>query len=148
MQIIINEDEIMDALKAYVGEQVVTQPGSEVKIVFTAGRGENGTRATIDIIKSEEAAAVHEAFSTKEEQEVKKDLDAVEDIMDTAAKEEPPKPEPKPKAKPAPEKAPAPEVKIEPEVKPEPKQEVVEEEAKETVTAGAAVGKSDSLFNF
>ncbi len=106
MQIIINENEIMEALNEWAAKQVVLEPGSKIKVEFTAGRGANGTRATIDIIKDEAAPeagtnTMQEGFAipSKDEAVVKKAIGQVEDIIDKeAAKplEEDPKNEPEP----------------------------------------------------
>ena len=52
MQIIIDENEIMDALNAYCAKQVVIPEGKTIKVDFTVGRGGNGTRATIDFVNA------------------------------------------------------------------------------------------------
>ena len=51
MQIIINEDEILEAIKEYISKQGIVIAGREITIELTAGRGPNGARATIEITK-------------------------------------------------------------------------------------------------
>ena len=48
MQIIIDEKEIQAALDAYCIERVKIPEGQKIKVTFTAGRGENGAKATIE----------------------------------------------------------------------------------------------------
>ena len=49
MQITLNQDEIEDAIRAYVHQQLVIQDNQEVTIDLKAGRGDNGFTATLDI---------------------------------------------------------------------------------------------------
>jgi ribosomal protein L14E/L6E/L27E len=48
MQIIIDETEIQAALDAYCSDRVKVPEGQKIKVTFTAGRGENGAKATIE----------------------------------------------------------------------------------------------------
>ena len=52
MNITLNNDEIDLALVDYVQKQGIDLSHSEVKVSLTAGRGENGTTASIEITKS------------------------------------------------------------------------------------------------
>lgn len=49
MQIILAEDEIMEALEAYVRERITLASNQTINIDLKAGRGENGFTATLDI---------------------------------------------------------------------------------------------------
>ena len=49
MQITLNQDEILEALEAYVRNQINLAPNMEIEIDLKAGRGENGYSATLDI---------------------------------------------------------------------------------------------------
>lgn len=50
MQITLNQDEIIDAVKAYVRSQINIAPNQDIMIDLRAGRGENGFTATLDIV--------------------------------------------------------------------------------------------------
>lgn len=50
MQITLNQDEIIEALKEYAFRVVNVAPGNDITIDLKAGRGENGYSATLDII--------------------------------------------------------------------------------------------------
>ncbi len=140
MQIIINEDEIMDALNAWAAKQVILPAGCELKVEFTAGRGANGTRATIDFVKVDAPSAdLNDTFSPEDEKQVNADVKEVKKIVDTAAKETVPVPE-----KPVPEK----DLKETPEPEKEKGPEEDKAETKETVTAGGTGLSGDSLFNY
>lgn len=49
MKLTLNQEEIEVALKQYVGNNVSFKAGADIKIEFTAGRGEKGLTAEIDI---------------------------------------------------------------------------------------------------
>jgi hypothetical protein len=49
MQIKLNQKEIEQALIAYISNQGVSTSGKTIVVDMTAGRGENGISATIDI---------------------------------------------------------------------------------------------------
>lgn len=55
MQIILQEDEILEALEAYVRDQINISANQEIKIDLKAGRGDNGFSATLDIRKAQTA---------------------------------------------------------------------------------------------
>lgn len=57
MQIILQEDEILEALESYVRDQITIASNQEIKIDLKAGRGENGFSATLDIRKTLPAVA-------------------------------------------------------------------------------------------
>lgn len=50
MQITLNQDEIMEALKDYAFRVINVAPGNDITIDLKAGRGENGYSATLDIV--------------------------------------------------------------------------------------------------
>ena len=50
MQITLNQDEIMEALKNYAFTIINVAPGNDINIDLKAGRGENGYSATLDIV--------------------------------------------------------------------------------------------------
>ena len=50
MQITLNQDEIMEALKNYAFTIINVAPGNDINIDLKAGRGENGYTATLDIV--------------------------------------------------------------------------------------------------
>lgn len=50
MQITLNQEEIIDAVKAYVRSQINIAPNQDIVIDLRAGRGENGFTATLDIV--------------------------------------------------------------------------------------------------
>ena len=58
MQITLNQDEILEALEAYVRNQIVIAPDHSIEIDLKAGRGENGFTATLDI-RSSDKKAIH-----------------------------------------------------------------------------------------
>ena len=49
MQITLNQDEIMEALKDYAFRVINVAPGNDITIDLKAGRGENGYSATLEI---------------------------------------------------------------------------------------------------
>jgi len=127
MQIIINEDEILEAIKGYISNQGIVTAGREITVELTAGRGPNGSRATVEITKPDGSPTTHEVFSSDDEKAVEKAVDDVEEVI----KE---KPEPKETSEAA--VFPAEEVKEEPPV------EVLEESAETPAPSG------DSLFGY
>ena len=127
MQIIINEDEILEAIKGYISNQGIVTTGREITIELTAGRGPNGSRATVEITKFEGSPTTHEVFTSGNVKTVEKAVDDVEEVI----KE---KPEPKETSEAA--VFPAEEVKEEPPV------EVLEESAETPAPSG------DSLFGY
>lgn len=56
MQITLNQDEILDALKAYVRTQINISEDQDILIDMKAGRGENGYTATLDIVPKTKVA--------------------------------------------------------------------------------------------
>ena len=130
MQIIINEDEILEAIKGYISNQGIVTAGREITVELTAGRGPNGSRATVEITKFDGSPTTHEVFTSGNVKTVEKAVDDVE-VIDKAAKE---KPEPKETSEAA--VFPAEEVKEEPPV------EVLEESAETPAPSG------DSLFGY
>lgn len=50
MQITMNQEEIVEAVKAYVYRQIRVNEDQDITIDFKAGRGENGISATLDIV--------------------------------------------------------------------------------------------------
>ena len=127
MQIIINEDEILEAIKGYISNQGIVTAGREITVELTAGRGPNGSRATVEITKFEGSPTTHEVFTSGNVKTVEKAVDDVEEVI----KE---KPEPKETSEAA--VFPAEEVKEEPPV------EVLEESAETPAPSG------DSLFGY
>jgi len=127
MQIIINEDEILEAIKGYISNQGIVTAGREITVELTAGRGPNGSRATVEITKFEGSPTTHEVFTSGNVKTVEKAVDDVEEVI----KE---KPEPKKTSEAA--VFPAEEVKEEPPV------EVLEESAETPAPSG------DSLFGY
>lgn len=55
MQIILTQDEILEALEAAVRTQIAIAEGQSVSIELKAGRGENGFSATLDIVPAARA---------------------------------------------------------------------------------------------
>ena len=129
MQIIINEDEILEAIKGYISNQGIITAGREITVELTAGRGPNGSRATVEITKFEGSPTTHEVFTSGNVKTVEKAVDDVEEVI-----KEKPKPEPKETSEAA--VFPAEEVKEEPPV------EVLEESAETPAPSG------DSLFGY
>ena len=73
MQIIIDEQEIQEALNDYCTKQVNIPPGKKIKVDFTVGRGANSTRATIDfedIEGREDAKELNETFTPADEKNI------------------------------------------------------------------------------
>ena len=50
MQIVLQHDEILEALKEYANRIINVAPGNDINIDLKAGRGENGYSATLDIV--------------------------------------------------------------------------------------------------
>lgn len=91
MQIIINEDEILEAIKEYISKQGIVTAGREVTVELTAGRGPNGARATIEIIKLGNVRSVHETYNPEEEKVVEKD-EVEEPVLETGTDSTPEEP--------------------------------------------------------
>lgn len=139
MQIILEENEIMEALNAYCSKNIIIPEGKKINVDFTVGRGGNGTRATIDFVEVNDPQPdkptpkkTPEPVIQKIENVTKKPEEQVNEIIEDAAKE------------------PAPKVITEPDANPE--EELTQEpdtpdKAKETDTAETPPTK-DSLFNF
>ncbi len=73
MKINLDESEIKQAVQEYVQSQVEVKPGQYIDISFTAGRGEKGMSATVDItsqpkVKDAEPAAAQEVEPVKDTQ--------------------------------------------------------------------------------
>lgn len=49
MQIVLQHDEILEALKEYANRIINVAPGNDITIDLKAGRGENGYSATLEI---------------------------------------------------------------------------------------------------
>lgn len=127
MKIIIDENEIQEALNAYCATQVVIPEGKKIKVDFTVGRGANGTTATIDF---EDIETSEKATEPAAEKTTKKAIAQVDEIVEEAAKEKATTPA---------------EVKEDTKPVEEPVPEVKEEPVAETV-GGAPSG--DSLFGY
>jgi hypothetical protein len=56
LQITLNQDEIEEAIEAFVRTQITISPSQEISIDLRAGRGDNGFSATLEI-KSRKAKA-------------------------------------------------------------------------------------------
>jgi len=134
MQIIFDENEIMEALDAYISKKVETPVGKQMKVDFIMGRAPAGPRAEVQFVEPEDA-----------------DVKEVKKIMETAAKEPIPKEtapeekkaeEKKPAPKPTPEKTKEPEEETEPETE----EKSVTEEPKTEQIGGVPTGAS--LFQF
>lgn len=59
MNITLNQNEIEEALVGYISEQGIDVGGKDITIDLIAGRGENGHKATIELIQAERAASVN-----------------------------------------------------------------------------------------
>lgn len=84
MQIILEENEIMEALNAYCAKNVIIPEGKKINVDFTVGRGGNGTRATIDFVEmttptnpAETSKELRESVNETKEQKTKKEPEAV-----------------------------------------------------------------------
>lgn len=60
MQITLNQDEIIDAVKAYVRSQINIASNQDIVIDLRAGRGENGFTATLDIVPAKKGLGIRE----------------------------------------------------------------------------------------
>lgn len=90
MQIILEENEIMEALDKYCSSCITIPEGKKIKVEFTVGRGTNGTKATIDF---EDIISIDPVKASK----LKDSMEQVNEIIDTTVKE--PTPDSKPKQK-------------------------------------------------
>ena len=70
MQIIIVQHEIESAVKAYVLSQLNVKDGHRVDVSFAATRGEDGLKATIDIVSNDQMPATTTQVETAEEEPV------------------------------------------------------------------------------
>ena len=69
MQLTLNQTEIEQAIKNYVGNLGVALSGKDVNITLVAGRGEKGITVTLDITdKADDPAPAVEETTTDEEQ--------------------------------------------------------------------------------
>ena len=69
MQIIIVQHEIESAVKAYVLSQLNVKEGQRIDVSFAATRGEDGLKATIDIVSDEQSPAASTGVTTVEEEQ-------------------------------------------------------------------------------
>lgn len=71
MQITLNQDEILEALKDYAFRVINVAPGNDITIDLKAGRGENGYSATLDIVpqKLTESHVPTQAYNRTEKSE-------------------------------------------------------------------------------
>lgn len=71
MQITLNQDEILEALKDYAFRVINVAPGNDITIDLKAGRGENGYSATLDIVpqKLTESHVPTQAYNHTEKSE-------------------------------------------------------------------------------
>jgi len=69
MQIRLEEDEIHEAVDAYVRTQINLADNQEVSIDFTAGRGPNGLSASIQITAATSTASTTKTASAAKEPE-------------------------------------------------------------------------------
>lgn len=53
MQITINQDEIVEAIENYIGNQGIGMAGKRLDVSMVAGRGGNGFSANIEILPEE-----------------------------------------------------------------------------------------------
>ena len=68
MQIIIVQHEIESAVKAYVLSQLNVKDGHRIDVSFAATRGEDGLKATIDIVSNDQMPATTAVVETTEEE--------------------------------------------------------------------------------
>ena len=94
MQIILEDAEIMEALDNYCAKQITVPEGKKLKVTFTVGRGDNGTRATIEFEDAEasqmpvkEPVTETPTTTSAKKKPVKKAEEEVNEIFETAAKE-------------------------------------------------------------
>lgn len=139
MQIILEENEIMDALNAYCAKQIKVPEGKRIKVDFTVGRGANATRATIEFedniqASTTEAGTVTTPVPTLEKKTKKPE--EVNEIIENAAKEKPVSPVKK-----------DPEPPVNPMATQQEKKESASTEEPDGSAETSSV-KTDSLFNF
>ena len=98
MQIILEDAEIMEALDNYCAKQITVPEGKKLKVTFTVGRGDNGTRATIEFEDAEasqmpvkEPVTETPTTTSAKKKPVKKAEEEVAEIVETAGKETTPK---------------------------------------------------------
>ena len=127
MQIILEENEIMDALNAYCAKQIILPEGKRIKVDFTVGRGNNGnTRATIEFedVNTTVSVIKNETPTATPEKKVKK-VESEKQVYDDT--EEVPKKNPEPSVSPI----------------------TTQQEKKESSNSPEVPSvKTDSLFNF
>lgn len=94
MQIILEDAEIMEALDNYCAKQITVPEGKKLKVTFTVGRGDNGTRATIEFEDAEasqmpvkEPVTETPTTTSAKKKSVKKAEEEVAEIVETATKE-------------------------------------------------------------
>lgn len=68
MQIIIVQHEIESAVKAYVLSQLNVKDGHRIDVSFAATRGEDGLKATIDIVSNDQMPDTATLVETTEEE--------------------------------------------------------------------------------
>jgi len=98
MQITLDSSEIKQAIVSFVSDQGIDLTNTDVEVGMTAGRGVNGTTATVDIIPKSKPTGTgvkntyHNvanlvSIATKAESKLEEELD--EEIIDPADLEEP-----------------------------------------------------------
>lgn len=96
MQIILEENEILEALNNYCANQIKIPEGKRIKVDFVAGRGSNGnTRATIEFEDIDDVSQTNKTPPAINKPKVEKQKEVkpkeyekvVEEIIEDAAKE-------------------------------------------------------------
>jgi hypothetical protein len=89
MRITLHNDEIDQALKAYVSSVGISLDGKDVDINIIAGRGENGTSAELDVNPVSTKKTVSAVPKTKTKTKPKEDTPVAEVVKPTAVKDKP-----------------------------------------------------------
>ncbi|MCP4718196.1 MAG: hypothetical protein GY860_01960 [Desulfobacteraceae bacterium] len=152
MKININEIEITQAIKEYIGNQGIDVSSKKLEVIFKTTRNPASHSATVMILDDNQDPAVkvelentmteNFALESTGDPVAKEAVQQVDEIVATAAKEPVPEDAP-PEVTPEPEKGPDPEPDVKDEADPIPAEEI-----KFPETAGAAEVKGDALVNF
>jgi len=100
MQITVDQNEIEQAIKGFIGHQGIAIENKELSVTLTAGRGPAGITASVDMIDINEPAGNKPTdnfkLKSKSDEQTKKDTKEVNEILDKELTKDPePKPEPK-----------------------------------------------------
>jgi uncharacterized protein YjlB len=93
MQITVDQTEIEQAIKNFIGHQGIAIENKELSVTLTAGRGPSGITASVDMTNIGELPGNKPTdnfkLKSKAEEQTKQDTKAINEILDKELAEEP-----------------------------------------------------------